>query len=137
MDGDFKIFVIDASVLGAVLFPDEQQFLLKKRVANILALGAYKVMVPEILRFELGNILGVGVQRKRFTQEAAKTYLHTFKTMDLRFEGLNLEEVLELALKNKITFYDAAYVWLALEEKAVLLTLDERMKEVWRELKKT
>ena len=50
--------------------------------------------------------------------------------MGIFFEKTNEKEVFRLALKNEISAYDAAYVWLAKSRKISLLTLDEGLAKL-------
>lgn len=58
---------------------------------------------------------------------------------DLQALGVHLEPadpagVLALALETGLTAYDAAYLWLARESGAELVTLDAQLEKAWRKL---
>ncbi|MBU1088700.1 type II toxin-antitoxin system VapC family toxin [Patescibacteria group bacterium] len=129
-------FVIDVSVVLAVLLPDEQNLTKIKRLARLIAEKSVVLYCPRLLRFEFGNGLRLSVLRKRLRPESVAVLLRQFEKMPLKFLSFNMTKVLDLAIENKLSFYDASYLCLALEKKAKLLTLDERLEKIWRKLKK-
>jgi predicted nucleic acid-binding protein len=86
----------------------------------------------ELSRYELGNIIwkDCALQAKVSEQEAkmmAKIIKHTLSIMDLLEVASNEEEILETAIKQKITFYDASYVYFAKAKGLTLITEDSRL----------
>ena len=75
------------------------------------------------------------VRRKRITKEEAVIQFKKYLQMPINYLEIDWVQVVEMAMENDLTYYDAAYVWLALEKKAELLTLDEKMKKVFGKLK--
>lgn len=53
------------------------------------------------------------------------------------FGKLELSKTLELACKEKLTFYDASYIVVAMDSKATLVTDDGKMKNVAQKFVKT
>lgn len=86
----------------------------------------------ELARYELGNILwkDCALQAKLSEKEAktlAKTIKHTLNIMDIIETAGEEEEILETAIKLKITFYDASYAYLAKAKELRLITEDSRL----------
>jgi len=86
----------------------------------------------ELARYELGNIIwkDYALQAKVSGQEAkamAKTIKHTLSIMDVTEIAGSEEEILDTAIKLKITFYDASYAYSAKAKELRLITEDSRL----------
>ncbi len=91
--------------------------------------GNYTV---ELARYELGNIIWKDcvLLAKVSEQEAKmmeKTINHTIDLMDLIEIAGSEEEILDTAIKLKITFYDASYAYFAKAKDLRLITEDARL----------
>ena len=91
--------------------------------------GNYTV---ELARYELGNIIWKDcvLLAKVSEQEAKmmeKTINHTLNLMDLIEIAGSEEEILDTAIKLKITFYDASYAYFAKAKDLRLITEDARL----------
>jgi len=85
-----------------------------------------------LARYELGNIIWKehALQAKISEQETkllAKTINRTLTIMDIIEIAGSEEEILETAIKLKITFYDASYVYFANAKELKLITEDSRL----------
>ncbi len=116
--------VVDASYLMSYLIPDE-------RVDEVgykkLHSGKMDLTAPELLKFEVGNVLLLALKRKRLTMSMAEEVLRSFAELPIVFEKINESGVFLLAQKYNLTFYDASYVWLAKKLNVNLLTRDRKM----------
>ncbi len=86
----------------------------------------------ELARYELGNIIwkDYALQSKASEQQArmmAKTIKHTLNIMDVMEIAGSEEEILDTAIRLKITFYDASYVYFAKAKELKLITEDLRL----------
>ena len=86
----------------------------------------------ELARYELGNIIWKDcvLLAKVSEQEAKmmeKTINHTLNLMDLIEIAGSEEEILDTAIKLKITFYDASYAYFAKAKDLRLITEDSRL----------
>jgi predicted nucleic acid-binding protein len=86
----------------------------------------------DLARYELGNIIwkDCSLQAKISEQDAklmAKATRRTLDIMGVLEIGGSEEEILETAMKLKITFYDASYVYFAKERGLQLITEDLRL----------
>ncbi len=86
----------------------------------------------ELARYELGNIIWKDciLQAKVSEQEAkmmAKTINHILNLMDLIEIAGSEDEILDSAIKLKITFYDASYAYFAKAKGFRLITEDARL----------
>lgn len=113
--------VVDASALAAVLFAEPSA----ERVSAVLGRG--RLAAPTLLRYELGSVclkkIGLYPGQRRALLEA----LSLLDRMDLRELEVPIEEVVTLAGRERLTVYDASYLWLARALEAELVTLDDRL----------
>jgi predicted nucleic acid-binding protein len=121
-------FVVDASVSLAWCFVDEStpgtQALLDRAVDE-------GTVVPSIWPFEMANILALALRRGRIDAVdlgAAITSLGRLEiTVDVTATQRALSEILDLAAREKLTSYDAAYLDLAMREGLPLATRDSKL----------
>ena len=90
----------------------------------------------DLARYELGNILWKeSVLRKSISIEEAiskaKHLAKLFKIMEIfKIEtDMDFAETMKIASKLKLTFYDAAYLYVARKNKLKLVTEDKELKE--------
>jgi predicted nucleic acid-binding protein len=100
----------------------------KENKIEVLA-GNYTL---ELARYELGNIIWKDcvLHAKVSEQEAkmmAKTINHVLNLMDLIEIAGSEDEILDTAIKLKITFYDASYAYFAKAKDLRLITEDTRL----------
>jgi len=86
----------------------------------------------ELARYELGNIIWKNcvLHAKVSEQEAkmmAKTINHILDLMDLIEIAGSEDEILDTAIKLKITFYDASYAYFAKAKDLRLITEDAQL----------
>jgi predicted nucleic acid-binding protein len=86
----------------------------------------------ELARYELGNIIWKDcVLHVKISEQEAKimqkTINHTLNLMELIEITGNEEEILDTAIKLKITFYDASYAYFAKAKDLRLITEDARL----------
>ncbi len=85
-----------------------------------------------LARYELGNIIWKDyVLQARVSEEEtksmAKTIKKTLTMMEVQDVSGNEEEILETAIRLRITFYDASYVYSAKTKELQLITEDLRL----------
>ncbi|MBX5321635.1 MAG: type II toxin-antitoxin system VapC family toxin [Candidatus Bathyarchaeota archaeon] len=86
----------------------------------------------ELARYELGNVLWKsfvleGKATSAEIKSLAKIVKQTLGVMNVLQIGCSEEEILEVAGKAKITFYDAAYVYHAMAKNLTLVTEDSQL----------
>lgn len=116
--------VIDASIALAFLLPDEQDTRVDALFLSAF-LGKAKILIPSILYFEVGNGLRSACLRKRIKAPLAEKLLANFLKIPLEIKDTDWRTCFKTALKENISFYDAAYVTLARKERIPFLTLDK------------
>ena len=120
--------VVDASAVFSWIFDDERDELAVAMARFVVANGAD---VPALFTSEAQNILAVAVRRKRATTAEAGAILAAIARLPLRVETTGTElgtaRAFEAALRWGISAYDAAYLVLAQDLDATLMTRDRRL----------
>ena len=116
--------VVDASVVLNWLLPDEKKAEKTNRIFDELHQKKIHLIAPALLFYEIINAL-----RKRMNPGEIIEAMAVF--LDLKIKLITQEdrgmEIIKTALKFNLTGYDAAYVQLAKDLRAKLLTLDKRL----------
>ena len=117
--------VLDASVLLAIILPDERSDE-GGALVEAAAAGELTVVVPPMASAEVCNGVAVALARRRLTRTEAMDALGLFDdlSIDVVAPRLSLSELLELALAETISVYDATYLALAMQQRGRLSTLD-------------
>jgi predicted nucleic acid-binding protein len=105
------------------------------RVAAILArLGRDEWIVPALWWFELRNVLVVNERRRRLSEQETANFLRDLSSdMTVMIEPVpDGTAVMTLARRHRLTFYDAAYLEVAVRERLPLATLDASLAEAAR-----
>jgi len=120
-------FVVDASVVLAWCFPDENS-LLARRVADMFKQGD-SAIAPSFWPHEVLNALLAGERRKRISAALAQSFLNDLGALPIQLEQFPTTTVFgriqSLSREHGLTTYDAAYLDLSLDSGLPLATLDE------------
>ncbi|WP_321384500.1 type II toxin-antitoxin system VapC family toxin, partial [Rhizobium sp.] len=123
-------FIVDASIAGAWLLPDEENTLAEQAMARMAEEDA---VAPDLLRHEIRSILLSAEKRERISVDFVHSALARFRGLPLQLAGPGDDtEVVRLSRKYRLNAYDAAYLALALLEQLPLATLDRRLAEAAR-----
>ncbi len=116
---DVEKFLLDTSALYPLVL------LLGERVLD----HAHRLMVLELTWYELGNVLWKEARRGRVgdPQAAAEMFEEMLSAMETVEPPGSLREVLELAVREGLTFYDASYLHTARTLGVALATEDGRL----------
>ena len=120
--------VVDTSALASLLFwePGAERIASLLRDADLLA--------PTLLPYEIASV-AVGKLRSGEDGEATALGLGLFGSMGIDLLPVDPDHAAALAQETDLTAYDAAYLWLALEQGADLVTLDEGLARAWSQLR--
>lgn len=120
-----ELAVVDASAVASLLFGEPRG----AEVAE--ALGDRHLIAPTLLRYELASVCLKKRQLYPAGKEALLQALGFLDRLKLREVGVVEREVIELAERMQLTYYDTCYLWLAHELGADLVTLDSQLQEAW------
>lgn len=126
MAGNINSSVVDASFLLSFLFPDENNSQVEKIVDDVYS-GKIKLVAPLVLPFEIFNGLWSAFIQKRVSLEIIEVLSKQFFNLNITFIEINYLEVLKLASEEKLTFYDASYLYLSKSQNLPLLSLDKHL----------
>jgi len=118
--------VLDASALLASAEPDRYDL---AEAAELLEGGA-DVAAPSLLAWEIANVVHLKHPAAFGPDEAARVRLvgALLEGIDLiEPDDAHLRDVARLVHAHRLTAYDAAYLALAVSQKAVLVTEDARL----------
>ncbi len=120
--------ISDTNIFLAVVLNEPE----KDRIIELTS--GVDVVAPEILPYEIGNVLSVICKRKQITDEEALSAQRATNGIPVRLVAIDIQKALELALEFSIYAYDAYFLQCAVALSGPLLTLDNRMKKVATEL---
>jgi len=120
--------VADASVfLAVVLDESDRDWIINKTLEC-------KIISPEILPYEIGNALIAARKKGRLNdREVIKAY-DISQRIAVRLAPVKIHDALKIAIKFNVYAYDAYYLQCCIENKLPLLSLDDRMCDVARNL---
>jgi predicted nucleic acid-binding protein len=113
--------VVDASAILAVLLDEPESELVSRR------LDGHDLAAPLLLVFEVLNTCAVKTKKYPAKRDTFVRALQAFRRFDVFLEEIDPEEVFDLALRHKLTGYDASYLWLSKQMDAELVTLDAEL----------
>jgi predicted nucleic acid-binding protein len=118
-------YVVDASViLKWVIGRDQESDQSQARgLLKSWGGGSVELLSPTLWKFEVGNFLG-----REYPQEAASLMksLLDLKILEVPMTDIICQRCFDWMKKNKVTFYDAAYLSAAIEVNGRLVTADEK-----------
>ena len=117
--------VVDCSVLSAVLWAEPA-------AAQALAqLSGRSLHAPSLLRYELANVAR-NKARSGVPPDVARAGLDAFAEQKVVLREIEPARLFDVAQRLSLTAYDAAYLCLAEELRAQLITFDQRLAEAAR-----
>lgn len=119
--------VVDASVLAAVLFGEEETDL------ALSWMRGHALAAPQLVDYEIANIALSKLRRKQVDADAAAQSLTLFSELELARLPAPADAVFAIATQYDLSAYDAAYLWLAVQLRSPLATFDRRLGTAARE----
>lgn len=122
--------VIDASVTVAWSLKDEARPDLDVLLGQVHATGAF---APPIWRYEVANVLVGAARRNRIALTVLDGEMRALAALPVEVEGADsqaahFDRVVALAVRHRLTVYDASYLELALRRAVPLATLDADLR---------
>ena len=117
--------VVDASIVVAWLFDDEDESLADRALVRLEEDGA---TVPQLWHLETRNSLLTAERRGRLSSREVMDRMDALKDLPIRTdEEPDLQSAFDLARAHGLSLYDAMYLELARRESAELATLDRTL----------
>lgn len=117
-------FVVDASVAANWFLPDEEP----EALEAWRTVESDPALVPQHWWFEVRNTLLVAERRERISQKNTAYILSRLSRLRIVVTDRPDDQiVLAIARLHRLTFYDAAYLELAMRETIPLATLDNAL----------
>ncbi len=117
-----RVEVVDASAIAALYFGEPEAEAVAARLAEA------RLIAPALIRFELSNIAVKKIRRAPSAAPAIMERLLSFVSGPLEVCDIDHGEALSLALRSRLTAYDASYLWLARHRQCGLITLDRQLE---------
>jgi len=121
--------VIDASVSATWILEDEGDKGSEGLLAAVLR-GDVRLLQPTLWQYEMLNVVRSAVVRGRLSERKARQAVATLRAVPVQTvapEEQGQADILSLALEMKLSAYDAAYVSLARQRGADLVSADQRI----------
>ena len=121
--------VIDASAIIAVIADEPESVFVINNTEDAILIS------PNIVSFEIANALTKMMKKGIISnKEKMINLIKSFLQIPMKFDENNLENVLEIAWNYKIYAYDAFYLETAHRLNLPLLTFDNRMRKIGKEI---
>lgn len=114
--------VVDASAAAALLFGEP------KAEAVAVRLEGADLRAPTLLPFEVASVAWKKIRGHPRSRAAILAAFDLLPRLRIEPAACDHAAVLRLANESGITVYDAAYLWLARELDAELVTLDRKLE---------
>jgi predicted nucleic acid-binding protein len=126
-----KTVVVDASVAAKWFFPEQHS-----QAALKLLSGRNRLIAPDLLAAEFGNLTWKRVRRRELTLEDAAKLIQDFLRLPVELISSSplLPSALDLAIETSRTVYDCLYLALAINQEATLVTADKRFVNTLAEM---
>jgi predicted nucleic acid-binding protein len=119
--------VVDASVLAAFIFQEPEAAEAEAQMRP------YALAAPSLLSTEIANVAASKLRRQLAPAADLRARLDGFDFTCIALVPTPVAEVFSLAADYGLTAYDAAYLWLAGDLRAPLLTYDSRLAQAARD----
>jgi predicted nucleic acid-binding protein len=110
--------IIDSSAIGAVLFGEPEA----ERMIEWIA--GESLVAPTLVDYEVANICWKKLRQHPEKRESLIEAYSLFPRMALNRRRVSFPDVLALAEAERLTVYDASYLWLSRSLGLELITLD-------------
>jgi len=118
--------VLDASMAASWCFPDERTDLTQRLLTDLA--GPEVAAAPRMWAYEIRNVILRGVRQERLGHKDAATFLESLTALQIRLLDPPYEAVFQVAVQFDLSFYDAAYLELAVRKQMPLATLDKQLR---------
>ena len=121
--------VVDASVICSLIFAEPDQAVARSMVIRHTGLYA-----PTLISFEVANTALKKIRARPLERDQIISLYSNFYDFSIQTTDIDLEAAILLAQREKLSIYDATYLWLALDMGIDLVTLDSDLGKAYRRL---
>ncbi len=121
--------VVDTSVIISVITNE------KSKPKLIKLTEGEDLIAPSSLKWEIGNAFSAMFKRKKIGLEIAKNAIDSFKMIPLRLQEIDIKKAIEISHKYEICAYDAYFLECARNYNSGLLTLDNELSLVAKQMR--
>jgi predicted nucleic acid-binding protein len=115
--------VVDASAIAAIVFQEAEEKEMRERLRGL------RLCAPYLLRFEIANVCLKKIRREPDRRmEIIEQHVASLNLPVEEF-AVDTREVRSVAEDEKLSAYDASYLWLARRLGVELVTLDQRLQK--------
>jgi len=129
------MIVLDASVILKWIFEDEVCGESAARFKDAHISGREIIAVPDLLFYEIGNVLATKTRLSESSITEAFTLLWEFSLEHFDFGLDEYQSSMALSRNYRITLYDAAYLELSQRLKCSFVTADRKLYEKIKSVK--
>ena len=121
--------VVDASVAVKIFVPEALSAEAQTVFVRFAQENGAELIVPDLFFIECANVFWKWVQRSAYPPKAAQEHLRDLTGLGLTVIPTQVlaEDTLDIALKHRITAYDACYIAAAAQLRLPLITADEKL----------
>ena len=121
--------VVDASVAAKIFVPETLSAQAQEVFARYASETGAELIVPDFFFVECANVFWKWVQRSAYPEKDVQAHLRDLTGLSLTVIPAQAiaEETLEIALRYRITAYDACYVAASKQTRFPLITADEKL----------
>lgn len=112
--------VVDCSAICGILFDEPW------RAEAMARISGKTLYAPYLLDHEVISVT-LKKQRQQWSRESIAGALEDYVQYQIELRETDITAQFDLALRYKLSAYDAAYLWLAAELKAPLATFDDKL----------
>ena len=125
-----KRFVLDTSVSVSWFFEDEGG---DYAAAVLESLNTWEAFVPSLWPLEVANVLVVAERRRRCSEAEAVRFIELLENLPITIDEDTAHRALhttyQLAREYGLTYYDSAYLELAMRLGTPLATMDRQLAD--------
>ena len=100
-------YIIDASYIISVLFPDETTDGKTRKLFEDFKKGKVDFLSTLLLPFEVLNSIKKAVTRKIFSEQSAESLTEIFLAYGIILKNTDCRQTLQIALEENLSVYDA------------------------------
>lgn len=119
-----RVTVVDASAVAAVVFDEPE-------AAPVIASISGVLVAPTLVRYELASVCVTKAIRQPHRADEIQRRYRLLDDLAIRLFEPDWAALPSLAIRWQLSAYDAAYLQIALAQKAGLVTLDARLAAAW------